>query len=40
MLERGEDNILATRAGKDVYESVLTITDKAVYYDLAKNYSY
>lgn len=36
MLEMGEKNILATRASKEVYESILKITDKAIYYDLAR----
>lgn len=36
MLELGENNILATRASKEVYESVLKITDNAVYYELAR----
>lgn len=36
MLEMGENNILATRASKEVYESVLKITDNAVYYELAR----
>jgi len=36
MLELGENNILATRASKEVYESVLSITDNAVYYDTAR----
>lgn len=36
MLEMGENNILATRAGKEVYEGIKSITDNAVYYDLAR----
>lgn len=36
MLEMGENNILATRASKEVYESISKITDKAIYYDLAR----
>ncbi|MBP1926587.1 NCAIR mutase (PurE)-related protein [Sedimentibacter acidaminivorans] len=36
MLELGENNILATRASKEVYESVCKITDHAIYYDLAR----
>ncbi len=36
MLESGENNILATRAGNEVYESVRAITDDAEYYDLAR----
>jgi len=36
MLELGENNILATRASKEVYESVCKITDEAIYYKLAR----
>lgn len=36
MIEMGENNILATRASKEVYESVKAITDKAEYYELAR----
>lgn len=36
MLAMGENNILATRASKEVYESVCKITDNAIYYDLAR----
>lgn len=36
MLELGENNILATRASKEVYESVCKITDYAIYYELAR----
>ena len=36
MLEMGENNILATRASKEVYESISKITDQAEYYDLAR----
>lgn len=36
MLEMGENNILATRASKEVYEGIKSITDNAVYYDLAR----
>lgn len=36
MLELGENNILATRASRDVYESVSGITDNAVYYEQAR----
>ena len=36
MLELGENNILATRASKEVYESVCKITDHAIYYELAR----
>ncbi len=36
MLELGENNILATRASKEVYESVCGITDNAEYYQLAR----
>lgn len=36
MLELGENNILATRASKGIYESVCNITDNAEYYELAR----
>lgn len=36
MIELGENNILATRASRDVYESVCSITDNAVYYEQAR----
>src|SRR5690554_900046 len=36
MLENGERNILSTRASKEVYESILKVTDKAEYYELAR----
>ncbi len=31
-----DNNIMATRAGKEVYEGILEITDDAVYYDVAR----
>lgn len=36
MLERGDVNILATRADKSVYDSVKNIVEDAVYYDRAR----
>jgi len=36
MLELGENNILATRASKEVYDSVCKITDNAEYHELAR----
>ncbi len=36
MLEKGERNILATRASKEVFDAVKKITPEAAYYDLAR----
>lgn len=36
MLKLGENNILATRANKEIYENVCKITNDAQYYDLAR----
>ena len=36
MLERSEGNILATRASKEVYEHILTISPDAKYHELAR----
>lgn len=35
-LMKKDNNIMATRAGKEVYEAILEITDDAVYYDAAR----
>lgn len=36
MLAHSEQNILATRAGRETYEAILEVTPDAVYYDLAR----
>ena len=36
MLDYKEENIMATRAGRDVFEAIRDVTDEAVYYDKAR----
>lgn len=36
LMEYGTENIMLTRADKQIYESVLTVAPDAVYYDLAR----
>lgn len=36
LMERNTNNIMATRAGKEVYEGILEVTPDAVYYEAAR----
>lgn len=37
MLEKGSSNILASRAGRDVFDAIKSVTDEAVYYEEARS---